>query len=95
MNYRLQFFSAGTHLQFFYAQHISTGTTNFFDLPPWYQLQHSAVCIRNQIVTIEMDKFALFHSFITGPPRQARFGPCLDFGFQYALIRNNRSKNLG
>ena len=26
----------------------------------------------------------------TGPPRQgmqARFGPCLDFGFQYALIK--------
>ena len=33
-----------------------------------------------------------------GPPwqaRQARFGPCLDFGFQYALIRNNQSKNFG
>ena len=33
-----------------------------------------------------------------GPPRQgrqARFDPCLDFGFQYALIKNNRSKNLG
>ena len=27
--------------------------------------------------------------------RQARFIPCLDFGFQYALIRNNRSKNFG
>ena len=27
--------------------------------------------------------------------RQARFGPCLDFGFQYTLIRNNRSKNFG
>ena len=22
-------------------------------------------------------------------------GPCLDFGFQYALIRNNRSKKFG
>ena len=54
MNYRLQFFSTGTHPQFItdqltppeganYAQHISTGTPNFFDLPPWYQLQHSAV----------------------------------------------------
>ena len=35
---------------------------------------------------------------IPGPPRQARqerFGPCLDFGFQYALIRNNRSKSFG
>ena len=31
----------------------------------------------------------------SGPPRQARFGPCLDFGFQYALIRNNQSKNFG
>ena len=28
---------------------------------------------------------------IAGPPWQARFGPCLDFGFQYALIRNNWS----
>ena len=44
----------------------------------------------------------------TGPPRQARFGPCLvalfwagdvhimalDFGFQYALVRNNWSKTF-
>ena len=30
-----------------------------------------------------------------GQPRQRRFGPCLDFGFQYALIRNNRSKIFG
>ena len=33
-----------------------------------------------------------------GPPRLARPtrpGPCLDFGFQYALIRNNRSKKFG
>jgi len=31
----------------------------------------------------------------SGPPRLARSqrpGPCLDFGFQYALTRNNRSK---
>ena len=27
-----------------------------------------------------------------GPPRQARFGPCLDFGFQFDLIRNTQSK---
>ena len=30
---------------------------------------------------------------IAGPPRQgrqARFGPCLDFEFQYALIRNKK-----
>ena len=36
--------------------------------------------------------------FCPGPPRQgrqARFDPCLDFGLQYALIRNNRSKNFG
>ena len=35
---------------------------------------------------------------IAGPPwqgRQARFGPSLDFGFQYALIRNNWSKKFG
>ena len=35
---------------------------------------------------------------VSGSPQQARqtrFGPCLDFGFQYALIRNNRSKNFG
>ena len=35
---------------------------------------------------------------IAGLPRQARqarFGPCLDFGFQYTLIRNNRSKKFG
>ena len=25
---------------------------------------------------------------------QARFGPCLDFGYQYALIRNNQSKKI-
>ena len=35
--------------------------------------------------------------FVSGPPRLARApspgpGPCLDFGFQYALIRNKRSK---
>ena len=33
-----------------------------------------------------------------GPPRQrrqARFDPFLNFGFQYTLIRNNRSKILG
>ena len=33
-----------------------------------------------------------------GPPQLARPlrpGPCLDFGFQYALIRNNRSKQFG
>ena len=29
------------------------------------------------------------------PPRPPRPGPCLDFGFQYALIRNNQSKNVG
>ena len=31
------------------------------------------------------------------PPRQARqarFGPCLDFGFQYALKRNKPSKKI-
>ena len=36
--------------------------------------------------------------YLSGPPRQgrqAKFGPCLDFGFQYALIRNNWSKNFG
>ena len=27
--------------------------------------------------------------------RPTRPGPCLDFGFQYALIRNNRSKKFG
>ena len=34
----------------------------------------------------------------SGPPRLARSqrpGPCLDFGFQYSLIRNNRSKTFG
>ena len=25
--------------------------------------------------------------------KAGKFGPCLDFGFQYALIRNNWSKN--
>ena len=33
-----------------------------------------------------------------GPPRLARPprpGPCLDFGFQYALIRNNQTKKFG
>ena len=38
---------------------------------------------------------------ISGPPwqarqgRQARFDPCLDFGFHYTIIRNNWSKNFG
>ena len=35
---------------------------------------------------------------LSGAPRLARPprpGPCLDFGFQQALIRNNRSKNFG
>ena len=27
--------------------------------------------------------------------KAGKFGPCLDFGFQYALIRNNRSKKIG
>ena len=34
---------------------------------------------------------------IAGPPqqaRQSRFGPCIDFVFQYALIRNNWSKKI-
>ena len=34
----------------------------------------------------------------SGPPQLARHpspGPCLDYGFQYALIRNNWSKNFG
>ena len=30
----------------------------------------------------------------TRQARQAWFGPCLDFGFQYALIKNNRSKKI-
>ena len=29
---------------------------------------------------------------LTRPPRP---GPCLDFGFQYALIRNNQPKKIG
>ena len=36
--------------------------------------------------------------YFTGPlwlARPLRPGPCLDFGFQYALIRNNRSKKFG
>ena len=31
----------------------------------------------------------------SGLPWQVRFVPCLDFGFQYALIRNNWSKKFG
>ena len=43
--------------------------------------------------------FSMAHArkLSSGPPRQgrqARFGPCLDFGFQYALIRNNWSKKI-
>ena len=41
--------------------------------------------------------FPMRQWLILGPPqqeRQARFGPCLDFGFQYPLIRNNRSKKI-
>ena len=41
---------------------------------------------------IEMTPIISIIHLIAGPPR---FGPCLDFGFQYALIRNNRSKNFG
>ena len=35
---------------------------------------------------------------LSGAPRMARPprpGPCLDFGFQYSLIRNNLSKKFG
>ena len=45
---------------------------------------------------------SIYSHFITvcypGPPRLARPprpGPSLDFGFQYALIRNNRSQKIG
>ena len=48
---------------------------------------------------IEMCKFSEWTAMLTGAPRLARPpkpGPCLDFGFQYALIRNNCSqKKLG
>ena len=35
---------------------------------------------------------------LSGAPRLSRHprpGPCVDFGFQYTLIRNNRSKKFG
>ena len=40
----------------------------------------------------------LLYSHYSGAPRLARPprpGPCLYFGFQYALMRNNRSKKFG
>ena len=38
------------------------------------------------------------YKLLAGPPRllrPPRPGPCLNFGFQYAFIRNNRSKKFG
>ena len=42
------------------------------------------------IQKVEMSILLLW-SMVTGPPRQPRTGPCLDFGFQYALIRNKKN----
>ena len=44
-------------------------------------------------VKMKADFFDL--SGAPGLVRPPRPGPCLDFGFQYVLIRNNRPKNLG
>ena len=42
-----------------------------------------------------IQKIHLQNAFeLSGLPRQARFCPCLDFGFQYALIRNKWSKKI-
>ena len=47
---------------------------------------------------IELRKSMTKSILPTGSPRLARPprpGPCLEFVFQYTLIRNNRPKNLG
>ena len=40
-------------------------------------------------------KQGLLYSRATTAGKAPRPGPCLDLGFQYALIRNNRSKEFG
>ena len=52
---------------------------------------HTTTCIDSR-------KPNVLYFVSTGAPRLARPprpGPCLDFGFQYALIRNNQSKKFG
>ena len=45
---------------------------------------------RQKLETLPLDRVHNWVKlFVMEPPRP---GPCLDFGFQYALIRNNRSK---
>ena len=62
----------------------------YFQLPSCFYLSKA----------LSLENFRKIKLFLatSGPPRQARqarFGPCLDFGFQYTLIRNNRSKKFG
>ena len=47
---------------------------------------------RQKLETLPLDRVHNWVKlFVMEPPRT---GPCLDFGFQYALMRNNRSKKL-
>ena len=57
---------------------------------------HRGIYFRKKRSVPRHKKCYLFRWF-AGTPRLARPprpGPCLDFGFQYAFIRNNRSKNF-
>ena len=49
-------------------------------------------------ISMQVSSSLINKIYDTRPPRLARSprpGPCLDFGFQYALSRNNRSKKIG
>ena len=39
--------------------------------------------------------YSQINKHISGPPRLPTTGPCLDFGFQYKITRNNQSKKFG
>ena len=67
-------------------------------MAPWL-LEVSSVCFVIQESYIKINFDESFHDDTCS--RAATFGkaqrpePCLDFGFQYAFIRNNRSKRFG
>ena len=58
---------------------------------------------QTKVIKKHLISYLCFHSVVIkfigaglpGLQRQLWTGPCLDFGFQYAVIRNNRSKKFG
>ena len=61
--------------------------TNFF-VGTFFAISYSKTAL--VITYLFVDIFTLN----AGQPRQPRTGPCLDFGFYYAIIRNNWTKKL-